>query len=98
MRLNCCLRICRFIFYLLTILCGVLIFNYRNDRDAHDYCENRNKCFTSNLIDIYPNLYDRSANPIVTINFRHNVYNDFYYYKEKQTYGFNECYEISKEV
>lgn len=98
MRLNCYLRMFRFVFYLATILCGVLIFNYRNDKKAYDLCENREKCILYHMEDIYPELFNRANKLQIIVNYHNNIYTDFYLYEERDTYGFRECYGISQEV
>ena len=88
----------RFIFYLATILCGVLLFNYKNDEKAYNLCKNREKCIIFHMKDIYPRLFDRNEKRQIIINYHNNIYTDFYLYSESDTYGFKECYEIAEDV
>jgi len=98
MQLGTILRIFRFLFFLLTLLCGALIANYGNDKDAFNYCHKRESCLMNCMDDNYPNLTCENTIKDVRLNYKENDYYDFYLYQEADTPEFQECYSISQNV
>ncbi len=99
MRFGLPMRIFRFVFFLLALFFGILLSNYGNDKDAADYCDDRDKCQRFCTEDDYPNLECETYTSDIRITYKNDEYYGFYHYPAKLTSdNFNECYALTQEA
>ena len=98
MRLNFVQRLIRFLFVPLCMAAVVGCLHWDGTyKEILDLCDQRNACFAMCLADNFPQLNCEVVRDTV-IEYRGNVYENFFYYPANDSPNYQKCYSYLSDV